>query len=164
MVISLIAAVARNGVIGKDNKLPWNLPDDLKYFREKTKGHPVIMGKKTFLSVGRPLPGRTNIILTHEKDFSALGCLLAASLTEAFELAETAPGGEEVFVIGGAEIYRQTLPLAQKLYLTLVDADFDGDTFFPEFDRSAWQEIEAREGKVDSENKIPHRFTVLVKK
>ncbi len=140
--LSLIAAVAANGVIGSDNALPWRLPEDLKRFKALTLGHPVIMGRKTYESIGRPLPGRRNIIVTRNAAYAAEGCETASSLGNA--LAACNGTAEEVFVIGGAQIYAEALPLAQRLYLTEIGRDFPGDARFPEFDRGAWRET-ARE-------------------
>lgn len=140
--LSLIAAVAANGVIGSDNALPWRLPEDLKRFKALTLGHPVIMGRKTYESIGRPLPGRRNIIITHNATYAADGCETASSLGNA--LAACSGTAEEIFVIGGAQIYAEALPRAQRLYLTEIRAEFAGDARFPEFDRRAWRET-ARE-------------------
>ena len=140
-MLSLIAAVARNRAIGKDNQLLWHLPEDMRHFRETTRGKPVIMGRKTWESlpdVFRPLPGRRNIVISRNPAYDAPGATLAGSLEEAVRLAQD---DAEVFVIGGAEIYRQALPLAQRLYLTEVARDFDADAFFPEFSASDWTEI-----------------------
>ncbi len=140
-MISLIAAVAQNRALGKDGQLLWHLPEDMRYFRETTRGKPVIMGRKTWESlpdVFRPLPGRRNIVISRNPAYDAPGATLAGSLEEAVRLAQD---DAEVFVIGGAEIYRQALPLAQRLYLTEVARDFDADAFFPEFSASDWTEI-----------------------
>ena len=139
--LTLIAAVARNRVIGSDNALPWRLPADIKRFKELTLGHPIIMGRKTWVSLGRPLPGRSNIVISRDPDFSAPGATVVASLAAA--LAACA-GAQEAFVIGGAEIYALALPAAQCLQLTEIDRAFPGDTHFPDFDPSAWRET-ARE-------------------
>jgi len=141
--LTLIAAVARNGVIGLDNTLPWRLPEDLKRFKALTLGHPIVMGRKTWESLGRPLPGRANIVVSRDPNYVAAGATTARSLPEAIEAA-AATGTDEVFVIGGAEIYRLALPLAQRLQLTEIDREFPGDAHFPEFDRQAWLET-ARE-------------------
>lgn len=140
--LSLIAAVAANGVIGSDNALPWRLPADLKRFKALTLGHPVIMGRKTHESIGRPLPGRRNIVVSRNAAYGAEGVEVSASLEAA--LAACQDDGEEVFVIGGAQLYTAALPLAQRLYLTEIHAGFAGDAHFPEFDRNAWRET-ARE-------------------
>ena len=140
-MISLIAAVAQNRALGKDGQLLWHLPEDMRYFRETTRGKPVIMGRKTWESlpdVFRPLRGRRNIVISRNPAYDAPGATLAGSLEEAVRLAQD---DAEVFVIGGAEIYRQALPLAQRLYLTEVARDFDADAFFPEFSASDWTEI-----------------------
>ena len=140
--LSLIAAVAANGVIGSDNALPWRLPEDLKRFKALTLGHPVIMGRKTYESIGRPLPGRRNIVVTRNAAYQTDGCEVVASLAAA--LAACQGGSDEIFVIGGAQIYAEALPLAQRLYLTEIHAGFAGDAHFPAFDRNTWRET-ARE-------------------
>ena len=138
---ALIAAVARNGVIGANNALPWRLPADLKRFRSLTTGHSIVMGRKTWESIGRPLPGRQSIVVTRSPRYGAAGALVVASLDAALAAAALpAP----VFCIGGGELYRAALPLADALYLTEIDRDFDGDALFPGFDRRVWRET-ARE-------------------
>jgi len=137
MQLCLIAAVARNGAIGKDNQLLWRLPEDLKFFKRTTMGCPVLMGRKTFESIGRPLPGRRNIVITRNVDWQHEGVEMAHSLDGALNLVKSEP---RVFVIGGGELYAQALPMAEQLVLTEVDADFEGDTFFPEWDRQAFAE------------------------
>jgi dihydrofolate reductase len=137
--LSLIAAVASNGVIGRENKIPWRLPSDLKRFKALTLGHPVVMGRKTFQSIGHPLPGRDNIVVSRQ-GFRADGAVVVASLAAALDLAAARAGeGGEVFVIGGAQIYRETLPLADRLYLTEVEATPLGDATFPAIDRAVWR-------------------------
>ncbi len=146
-VLALIAALARNRVIGIDNRMPWHLPEDMKFFRETTRGRPVIMGRKTWESLPdafRPLPGRLNIVVSRNAGYQATGATVVGSLPDALAAAGDA---EVVFVIGGAELFRQTLPLADRLLLTEVDQDFDGDALFPDFDRAAWQEV-SREAQV----------------
>ena len=138
MRLSLIAAMARNRVIGRDNTLPWRLPEDLRYFKATTLGKPVIMGRKTWESLGRPLPGRLNIVVTRNADYRAEGATLVTGLPQAIAAAGEV---EEAFVIGGAELYRQALPLAQRIYLTEIATDVDGDASFPEFADSDWAEI-----------------------
>jgi dihydrofolate reductase len=141
MTISLIAAVAQNRAIGKDNQLLWHLPEDMRHFRETTRGKTVIMGRKTWESLPekfRPLPGRRNIVVTRDRNFVAEGAELAHSLDEA--IAAAGDDGE-TFVIGGAELYRQALPMAQRLYLTEVAQAYEGDVFFPEIQTAEWQEI-----------------------
>jgi dihydrofolate reductase len=162
MTISMIAAVARNRVIGKRNRLPWSLPDDMKYFMQTTKGHPVIMGRKNYDSIPekfRPLPNRINIVVTRQPGFRAPGCKAANSLKEALQEAE-ATGIDEVFIIGGADIYTLGLPLAHRLYLTEVHAEVDGDVLFPAFDRKQWREISRTpHGKDD---RHAHEFDFVV--
>ncbi len=132
--ISIIAAVATNRAIGKDNKLLWHLPEDLQRFKNLTKGHAIVMGNKTFESLGRPLPNRTNIVIAKDLDYSAPGGLVVHSIPEAIAEAKKVEQNE-IFIIGGGSIYAQTLDLADKLYITLVEKDFDADTFFPPYDQ-----------------------------
>ncbi|HZV97745.1 MAG TPA: dihydrofolate reductase [Methylophilaceae bacterium] len=136
--LSLIAAVAHNRVIGFNNTLPWHLPEDLKRFRALTTGHHIIMGRKTYESLNRLLPDRTTVIVTRNPDYAVPGALVASSLQQAIELCGD---DDEVFLIGGAELYHDGLRLADKLYMTEIDAEYEGDAFFPVFDLSAWQEI-----------------------
>lgn len=136
--IALVVAVARNGVIGAGNALPWRLPDDLKYFKALTMGHCVVMGRKTFESIGRPLPGRQNVIVTRQAGYQVPGAEVAHSVEEALEACERK---DEVFVIGGAELFRQLIDRASRLYMTEVLREFEGDVFFPEYDRTAWREV-----------------------
>ena len=136
--LTLIAAVAQNRVIGNDNAMPWRLPEDLRRFKALTLGHPVIMGRKTWASLGRPLPGRSNIVITRDRDFQAAGCIVAASLAAALDACA---GAEQAFVIGGAEIYALAMPMAARLEITEVRRDFAGDTCFPEINPNAWREV-----------------------
>jgi dihydrofolate reductase len=138
-VVSLIAAMARNGVIGKDNRLPWHLPEDLKRFKRLTMGHHIIMGRKTYESIGKLLPGRTSVIVTRRRDYLLPGAIIAHSLEEAIELCAN---DDEIFVIGGAEIYRAALDLADRLLITQIDREIAGDANFPPVDWSRWQEVE----------------------
>ena len=158
MTVSIIVAMGKNRVIGRKNVLPWKLPADMEHFRQVTLGKPIIMGQKTFESIGKPLPGRTNIVLTLEKDFQAPGCIVAYSIEEALQIAK-GQGAREVMIIGGVSIYKQFLPLADRMYLTLIEGDFEGDAFFPEFDWADWQEIERIENESDKEN--PYKYTFL---
>lgn len=135
--LSIIAAVARNRVIGLNNTLPWHLPEDLKRFRALTMGHHIIMGRKTFESLGRLLPGRTSVIVTRNSRYHVEGALIAHSLEQAIMMCGS---DEEAFLIGGAELYKQGLQLADRLYITEIHAEFSGDAFFPEYDASAWKE------------------------
>ena len=166
MRIAMIWAMANNGVIGRQNKLPWHLPNDLKYFKRLTSGKTVIMGRKTYESIGRPLPNRINIVITRANDFHAEGIKVVNSLPAALELAAAETlisGAEEVIVIGGAEIYKLCLPLAERLYVTLVHADVDGDARFPEWDRQAYQEIGREDFSADGPNPYDYSFVVFDK-
>ncbi|HET7766789.1 MAG TPA: dihydrofolate reductase [Burkholderiales bacterium] len=136
--ISIIAALARNRAIGRGNAMPWRLPEDLKRFRRLTMGHAVIMGRKTFESIGVPLAGRNNIVITRSRDWSPPGCAAVHSFEGALAMVR---GVEEAFVIGGAQIYALAMPLVQRLYLTEIARDFEADAFFPEFERSRWREV-----------------------
>jgi dihydrofolate reductase len=155
-MIALVVAVAENRVIGKENKLIWHLPADLKYFKQLTSGHPIIMGRKTYESIGRPLPNRTNIVITRQADFKAEGCLVANSLTDALMLAQQLD--ENIYVIGGAEIYKQAMFLADTIYLTEVHHSFEGDTFFPEIDTILWEETAREDHQPDEKNAYAYSF------
>lgn len=159
MLVSAIVAAARNRVIGKDNQIPWYLSSDLKYFKRTTLGHHVIMGRKSFESIGRPLPKRTNIIITRAPYYAASGCLVARSLPEALSIAH-ANGETEAFIIGGGEIYALSLPLLDKLYLTEVDAAPEGDVFFPELDFPEWELISSESHPADDKNDHAYTFKV----
>ena len=152
-MISVIVAVARNGVIGCENRLIWHIREDLQRFKRITTGHPVVMGRKTFESLGRPLPGRVNVVITRQKGYAPEGVRVVHSLDEAIALF---PPSEEVFMIGGAEIYRQAMPLADRFYLTEVCADYQGDTYFPEWDRAAWRLV--GEERWERGEGFPHPF------
>ena len=164
MKLAIIVAAARNGVIGLSNQLPWHLPQDLKYFKAVTFGKPVIMGRKTYESIGRPLPGRTNIVITRDKQWSAAeGVVVVHSVDEALNearrvLNESSSGVDEAMIIGGAEIYRETLPRADRVYLTRVLKDFDGDAWFPSLDESEWFLESVTSG--DSLANVAHEFQV----
>ncbi|MCG6976504.1 MAG: dihydrofolate reductase [Acidiferrobacterales bacterium] len=157
MIISLIAAIADNGVIGRDNTLPWHLPADLKYFKKVTMGHPIIMGRKNFADIGRPLPGRHNIILSRDLSFNADGCTVAHNPKEALAAAGDA---KEVFVIGGAEVYRIFLPLADRLLITQVHINADGDIRFPDYDQHEWVLEGQQDFAADDINKLDYSFLV----
>ena len=160
MKISLVAAVAENGVIGKNNDLPWHLPDDMKFFMEKTKGHHVILGRKNYESLPekyRPLPDRTNIVVTRSSDFQAPGCRVVHSIAEAFQFAES-NSEKEVMVIGGADIYRLALPHANNLYITEIRASVDGDVYFPEFNQNEWTEVSRIAHQKDERHAYPFDF------
>ena len=155
--LSLIVAMAANGVIGRGGDLPWRLPADLARFRRITMGHVLLMGRRTYESIGRPLPGRTSLVLTRQPSFRPPGVLVASNLDQA--LAQVADR-DEVFVIGGADIYRQTLPRVERLYVTRVLADVDGDVYFPEFDFGQWEQCEDVYRPADEKNGWPVRFQV----
>ncbi len=155
-MLSIIVAIAENNVIGKDNDLIWHLPRDLKYFKETTTGHYVIQGRKTFESCGKPLPNRTNVIITRDKNYSAEGCIVVHSLEDAIKEAKD---DSEAFIIGGGKIYEQAMSLVDRIYLTKVHHVFEGDTFFPEINMEEWIEIDRRDFEPDEKNK--HSFTIL---
>lgn len=153
--LSLIAAVARNGVIGRDGKIPWRIPGDLPRFKRITMGHPVIMGRRTWESLGKPLPGRRNLVLSRAPALKLAGAEVFASLAQA--LASCAQASE-VFVIGGTEAYREALPLAHRLLLTEIDADIEGDAFFPPFDRAAWRQTGREQHAANADNPLPFSY------
>lgn len=163
MRLSIIVAMAKNRVIGRGGQLPWRLSADLKRFKALTMGHHLIMGRKTYESIGRPLPGRTSIILTRQRTLElaqnagTAGVLSAASLNDVLIQAS---GDDEVFFVGGAEIYAIALPRADRLYVTWVDAEMEGDTFFPEFDLQEWRLISEESHAADARNEYPFRFAV----
>lgn len=168
MIVSIIVAVAENNVIGKDNDLIWHLPMDMKYFKEKTIGHHIITGRKNYVSIPekfRPLNQRTNIVLTRQSQFNEDGVILANSLEEAIAIANK-NGENEVFVIGGGQIYKECMEkdLADKLYITKVHHSFDGDTWFPEVDYSKWTLISEDTHQADEKNKYAFTFTIYQKK
>jgi dihydrofolate reductase len=157
-MISLVVAAARNNVIGKGNALPWSLPNDLKHFREVTSGHTVVMGRKTFESIGRPLPNRRNIVITRQEGYKPEGVEVVGSLAAAIASMSV---GEDLFVIGGGEIFNQVLPIADRVYLTRIEADVEGDAFFPRLDANEWEEVSRLPGVVDEKNALPHTFLIL---
>jgi dihydrofolate reductase len=165
MIISLIAALAKNRTIGKNNDLPWHLPDDMKYFMQTTKGHYVIMGRKNYDSIPekfKPLPNRTNIVVTRKKNFIAPGCIVVNSLDEGINLAKDA-NEKEVFIIGGAEIYNLSLSVATRLYLTEINGNIEGDTFFPAIDNT-WEETTRVHHEKDTRHTFDFDFVVYDKK
>jgi len=167
MKLSLIVAMSANRVIGKDNGLIWHLPNDLKFFKTKTMGKPMIMGRNTFESIGKPLPGRTNIVVTRNQTYSADGIVVTHSLEQALTLARdiaVKDNVEEVMIIGGAQIYEQSLKMADRLYLTKVHAHLEGDAFFPEFNMDDWQEVERQDFKASEKNTFDYSFIILDKK
>jgi dihydrofolate reductase len=157
MIISLVVAVSSNNVIGKNNQLIWHLPADLKHFKQITTGHTVFMGRKTYDSIGKPLPNRRNVVISRSVT-EIEGCEVAPSLEDALQLSSEE---KEVFIIGGAEIYRQALPLADCIYLTRIHQDFDGDTFFPQIDLHLWQETKREDFLPDEKNKFSYSFITL---
>jgi len=157
-LVSLLAAVADNGVIGRDNALPWRLPDDLKRFKALTLGKPVLMGRKTFDSIGRPLPERTNLVLTRSASWARAGVVAVATLEAALGEAAGAP---ELIVIGGAEIYRLALPLAHRIYLTRVHTVVDGDAVFPQIETPEWREVQSLDHAADERHAHAMTFVTL---
>ncbi|MCA9246988.1 MAG: dihydrofolate reductase [Planctomycetales bacterium] len=161
MKVSILAALSANGVIGRGGDLPWRLSSDLKRFKQRTWGHWIVMGRKTFDSIGRALPGRTTVVITRQADYDAPhGVRVAESLAGALALA-AAQQQDEVFIVGGGEIYRQAISLADRMYLTRVDAEIDGDVFFPEFDEQAWIAVEREPHSSDDKNEFPYEFQTL---
>lgn len=164
MRLALIWAMARNRVIGRHNALPWYLPEDLRYFKQVTMGKPIIMGRRTWESIGRPLPGRTNIVISRDPEFCAEGAKVVQSLEAAIALAEhvtVIDGGDEAIVMGGAQIYEMALPMADRLYMTQVHADVDGDVTFPEFELAAWHELGREDFSASGANPYDYSFVVL---
>ena len=160
-MISVIVAVAQNGVIGGGNTLLWHISEDLRRFKSITMGHPVIMGRRTFESVGRPLPGRTNVVVSRREDYTPEGVTVVRSLEEAFALF---PQEEEIFLTGGGQIYAQAMPLADKLYLTTVEKDYDGDTRFPDWNRDEWRQVSCERHDCGKNYPYPFEFTDWVRK
>jgi dihydrofolate reductase len=156
--IAIVVAMAENRVIGRNNRLPWHLPADLRHFKQLTLGKPVLMGRRTHESIGRPLPERTNIVVTRDRTYTAPGCVVAHSLENALEAAA---GCAEAMVIGGTELYQQLLPRADRIYLTLVHAEFEGDAVFPELPPAEWREVERTDCPPDEKNPWPYSFVRL---
>jgi len=153
--ISLIVAMGTNRVIGRDNHLPWHMPADMRRFREITLGKAVVMGRETYDSIGKPLRQRRNIVLTRDRAYTAEGCIIAYSIGEALEAA----GEGEIMVIGGGQVYAQMLPLADRIYLTLIDAEFEGDSYFPRIDTGEWREVSRDLYAADADN--PYNFAFI---
>ncbi len=160
-MLTIIAAVAKNNALGKNNQLIWHLPADLKRFKKITSGHHIIMGRKTFESLGKPLPNRTTIIITRNINFKAAGCIIVNSLTEAVKIAAV---DENPFILGGAEIYKQAMDVADILDLTIVHKEFDADVFFPEIDHTIWKETSREDLKADDKNKYDYSFVTFKKR
>jgi len=161
VIRSFVVAAARNGVIGQGNRMPWHLPSDLAFFKRVTMGHPVVMGRKTYEAIGKPLPGRTNIVITRDPAFRAPGCVVVDSLDAAYRAAGDV---DEVFVIGGAQVYEAALPTVDRIYLTEVEAQIEGDTWFPRIDRSQWAETELARQGVDGRHAYSTRMVRLDRK
>jgi dihydrofolate reductase len=157
MRVSLIVAVSQNYVIGRAGRLPWRLAADLRRFQRLTMGHHLIMGRKTYESIGRPLPGRTSIVVTRQAQYAAPGVVVARGVDEALQAAA---GDSEVFIIGGGELYRQAMPRVERIYMTVVAATVEGDTFFPELDADQWQTVAESLHPADARNEFAHRFLV----
>lgn len=157
-MLSLIVAIAQNNVIGKDNMLVWYLPADMRFFKNTTMGHTLIMGRKTFESFGKPLPGRKTLVITRQKGWKYDGVTVVHSLQDAIS---SAPGDEEVFIIGGAEVYRQAMPYCQKMYITIIHNDFEGDTYFPPVDYSQWKLMSDEMHLPDEKNLYSYSFRVF---
>ncbi|HET7897768.1 MAG TPA: dihydrofolate reductase [Flavisolibacter sp.] len=163
MIVSLLLAASENNVIGKDNQLPWHLPEDLKFFKNLTWGLPILMGRKTFDSIGKPLPGRKSIVITRDKEWKHEGVATVHSIEEAIASAESF-GAKEIFVIGGAEIFKTSLPIANRIYLTRIHHRFDGDVFFPEISTNEWNLVSNRYCAAEGKNTINHTYQVWERK
>ena len=157
MTLSLVVAASSNNVIGRDGGLPWHLPDDLRQFKRLTTGKDVIMGRSTYESIGRPLPDRRNIVMTRNADYVADGCDVVSSVSEAIDAVE---GAEEAMIIGGGQVYRDFLPLADRIYLTRVQAEVEGDTYFPEIDEATWRLVSSEHHGADEKHR--YAFDVMV--
>lgn len=163
MKLSLVVAAGKNWAIGKDNKMPWHMPADLKYFKKTTMGKPIVMGRKTFESIGRPLPGRFNIVLTHDPNFKAEGVEVFHNMGDVCAYCEDLAVWEdfsEIMVVGGAEIYALTLPNADRVYLTQIQSEFEADAYFPALDAKQWKEVSRQDYQADDEN--PYDYSLLV--
>jgi dihydrofolate reductase len=157
-MISFVVAMDENRAIGKDNDLPWYLPNDLKHFKKTTMGKPIVMGRKTYESIGKPLPGRENIVVTRDHSYEAEGTTIVHAVDEVLQI-----DAEEICVIGGSEIFKQLLPVADRLYITEIHHTFDADTYFPELNDNEWKEVSRTAGIVDEKNKYAHEFVVYEK-
>ena len=161
MKVSIMVAMDRNGIIGSNDRLPWHLSADLKHFKTITMGKPIVMGRKTCESIGRPLPGRENIVVTQDRNYQTEACTVLHSLEEVYAHCQDA---DEIMIMGGAELYRQTIDRADRIYLTEVHASCDGDTGFPEFDRNLWCEIRREDFRADEKNEFDFSFVILDRK
>jgi len=158
MIVSMISAMSHDRVIGLNGGMPWHLPADLANFKRSTMGCSVIMGRTTYDSIGKPLPGRKNIVLSRSPELSLAGCEVVGSLDDALELVKHE---QEVFIIGGQQVYQQALSLAERLYLTHIEAKFEGDTFFPDYTSIDWTQLSSKKHPADEKNPYPYRFEVL---
>jgi len=161
MRISIIAGMAANRAIGLENRLPWNLPDDLKRFKALTMNHHIVMGRKTYDSIGKPLPGRNTVIVTRNVDYAVPGCIAVNSIDAALTVSY---GDEEVFFVGGADLYRQALDIANRIYLTEIQRVFDGDAFFPEFDPNQWSETSRERHRTEGDNGFEYHYVIYDRK
>ncbi|MNK03621.1 Dihydrofolate reductase [compost metagenome] len=161
MIVSVVVAIAENNAIGKDNQLLWRLPADLKHFKEITSGHTIIMGRKTFDSIGKPLPNRRNIVVTRKAGLQIPGAEVTSNIEDAIALCTTE---EEVFIVGGAEIYKATMPITDRIYLTRVHQSYEADTFFPEIDFNVWEETSVEKHLPDGKNPVAYTFSTLLRK
>ncbi len=160
--LSLLVAMAKNRVIGRNNKLPWHLPADLKHFKFLTMGQTIVMGRKTYESIGKPLPGRANIIVTRQTGYEVPGTTVVNSIDDALLICErTRPISGEIFIIGGEELYRQTLKICQRIYITEIQRDFEGDAYFPEFDPSEWEETQRDKHISENDTNLEYHFVIL---
>lgn len=165
--LSILVAMARNRVIGRNNQLPWHLPADLKHFKLLTMGKPIVMGRKTYESIGRPLPGRTNIIITHQTNYQAPGAIVVNSVAQALQVCKdtnTITINNESFIIGGEKLFQQTLEICQRMYITEIQKDFEGDTFFPEFDPDDWEETQRDRHIAENDANLEYHFVILDRK
>lgn len=163
MLISHIVAISKNHVIGKNNQLPWHLPADTKYFRDKTLGHVVIMGRKNYEAEGKPLKDRTNIIITRNKNFQAENCLIARSLNQAISIAKPIEK-EEIFIIGGGQVYKESLSVVDRLYVTIIDIEIEGDVYYPKIDLNIWKPVSKRNYLADQSNHYNHTYYIFERK
>ncbi|WP_332695790.1 dihydrofolate reductase [Halalkalibacter lacteus] len=160
-MISFVVAMDRNRLIGKENQLPWHLPADLAYFKRVTTGHTIVMGRKTYESIGRPLPKRKNVVLTRSEGYEAEGCEVVHDIEDVLQMAKQE---KECFVIGGTEVFRLFWDYVDRLYVTYIDETFDGDTYFPKIEEEQWEIASVEMGKVDEKNRYPHEFRTYERK
>ena len=163
--LSILVAMARNRVIGQNNTLPWHLPADLRHFKSLTMGKTIVMGRKTYQSIGRPLPGRANIIITRQTSYEVPGAVVVNSIEDALKVCrETSVHDSEIFIIGGEKLFRQTIKICQRMYITEIQRDFEGDTFFPEFNPNDWEETQRDKHFSDDDNRMEYHFVILDRK